>query len=79
MLFGAAHGGAFLRGVVVCAGEVIESMGDVECQFGVGAIMHRAFTQSTFNIHNKITGGFVFFTGNGVVAEADDIGGPVFS
>lgn len=57
---------------------MVEAVGDVECQFGVDAVVVRAFLYSAFDVDDQIAGDTVF-AGNRFAAEADDIGGVVFA
>ena len=76
--FSTAHGGAFGGRIVVGSRKVVETVGDVESEFGMDAVMVRAFLYRPFDIYDQVAGG-AFFAGNRFAAEADDVGGAVFA
>jgi len=53
---------------------MVETVGDVEREFVINALMLRSHLNSTVDIHDQIAAPRNFFPGNRVVAEADYIG-----
>lgn len=76
--FSAAHRSAPGRRVIIGAGQVVESVGDIKSQFSAASAMMRAFQNRPFYIDDQVAGG-AFFAGHRFAAETDDIGRPVFT
>lgn len=76
--FGAAHGGAPHGRIIVGAGKMVEAVCDVEDEFGIDAVVARAFLYCPFHIDDQIAGCAVF-AGDRFAAKADDIGGPILA
>ena len=77
--FGGAHFFPLFGGVVFGAGEVVEAVGNVEGELAVGAAAGGAFGDGSVDVDEEVAAGFGGFAGNGVVAEADDVGGAVLA
>ena len=66
--FRAAHGGAPGRGVIVGTRKMIKAVSDIESEFGIDAIVLRAFTYGAFDVDDEITGD-AFFAANSRLVE----------
>lgn len=77
--FGGEHGLALFGGIVFGTGEMVETVGDVEGEFVVGALAGGAFLNGAIDIDHQIAAPCLGFAGDRIIAEADDIGGAVFS
>ena len=78
MLFAAVHGFSFFGGFVGGAVEVVDAVGDIKGEFEVGVAALGAFVVGALDVDDEVAGKLVGFAGDGVVAEADDVGGVVF-
>ena len=58
---------------------MVEAVGDVEREFVVDVAAGGAFPDSAVDVDDEIAAEFVGFTGNGVVAKADDVGRAVLA
>lgn len=76
--FAPVHGISFLGGFVGGAVEVVEAVGDVEGEFEVTVAALGAFLVRSLDVDDEVSGKLVGFAGDGVVPEADDVGGVIF-
>ncbi len=76
--FGAAHGGAARRRVIIGAGKMVETVCDVECEFSRYTGMLRTLFNSAVDVDNQVAGA-AGFAGDRIVPETDDISGTVFT
>ena len=77
--FGGTHSFPLFGGIVFGAGEVVEAVGNVECEFVVDVAAGGAFLDGTVDVNDEISADFAGFAGNGVVAKANDVGGAVLA
>ncbi len=67
------------RGIVFGAGEMVEAVRDVECQLIVEFAALRALAHRTVDIDDEVAAPRIVLAGDGVVAEADDVGWAILS